>query len=130
MILLDTHVVIWLALEPNKISSEARLAIEEARRKSEGIAISDITLFEISTIERKGRVRLEAGLGAFLSEVEARFVIIALNGRICVKARELPAAYPKDPADRIIGATALVQGFPLVTADEGIRHSKALKTIW
>ena len=42
----------------------------------------------------------------------------------------LPSAYPKDPADRIIGATALVEGISLVTADEDIRKSKALRTIW
>jgi hypothetical protein len=38
--------------------------------------------------------------------------------------------YPKDPADRIIGATALVEGLFLLTADRGIRRSKAVRTIW
>jgi len=42
----------------------------------------------------------------------------------------LPAGYPKDPADRIIGATALVEGIPLITADREIRKSRALATIW
>jgi PIN domain nuclease of toxin-antitoxin system len=42
----------------------------------------------------------------------------------------LPASYPEDPADRIIGATALVEGLPLLTADREIRRSKAVQTIW
>jgi PIN domain nuclease of toxin-antitoxin system len=130
VILVDTHVVIWLALEPAKISKKAHTAIEEARRNGAGIAISDITLLEISTLARKGRMRLSAGLGAFLSEVEARFIVLPMTGRVCARAMELPASYPKDPADRVIGSTALVEGVALVTADENIRRSKALRTIW
>ena len=130
MILLDTHVVIWLALEPGRISKRARAAIAETRRRGEGLAISDITLLEIATIDNKGRIKLSASLEAFLTEIEARFIVLPITGRICVSALALPAAYPRDPADRVIGATALVEGFPLITADDGIRRSKTLKTIW
>ena len=130
MILLDTHVVIWLALEPGRISKRARAAIAETRRRGEGLAISDITLLEIATIENKGRIKLSASLEAFLTEIEARFIVLPITGRICVSALALPAAYPRDPADRVIGATALVEGLPLITADDGIRRSKTLKTIW
>ncbi len=130
MILLDTHVVIWLALEPGRISKRARAAIQETRQRGEGLAVSDITLLEIATIESKGRIKLNASLEAFLAEIEARFIVLPITGRICVSALALPAAYPRDPADRVIGATALVEGFPLITADDGIRRSKALKTIW
>ncbi len=130
MILLDTHVVIWLALEPGRISKRARAAIQETRQRGEGLAISDITLLEIATIENKGRIKLNASLEAFLAEIEARFIVLPITGRICVNALSLPAAYPRDSADRVIGATALVEGFPLITADDGIRRSKALKTIW
>jgi len=130
VILLDTHVVIWLALEPGRISKRARAAIQETRQRGEGLAVSDITLLEIATIESKGRIKLNASLEAFLAEIEARFIVLPITGRICVSALALPAAYPRDPADRVIGATALVEGFPLITADDGIRRSKALKTIW
>jgi len=130
VILLDTHVVIWLALEPGRISKRARAAIAETRQRGEGLAVSDITLLEIATIENKGRIKLNASLEAFLAEIEARFIVLPITGRICVSALALPAAYPRDPADRVIGATALVEGFPLITADDGIRRSKTLKTIW
>ena len=130
MILLDTHVVIWLALEPGRISKRARAAIQETRQRGEGLAVSDITLLEIATIENKGRIKLNASLEAFLAEIEARFIVLPITGRICVSALALPATYPRDPADRVIGATALVEGLPLITADDGIRRSKTLKTIW
>jgi PIN domain nuclease of toxin-antitoxin system len=130
MILLDTHVVVWLALEPARISKRARAAIAETRRRGEGLAISDITLLEIAAIENKGRIKLSASLEAFLTEIEARFVVLPITGSICVGALGFPAAYPKDAADRVIGATALVEGLPLITADDGIRRSKALNTIW
>jgi PIN domain nuclease of toxin-antitoxin system len=130
MILLDTHVVVWLALEPARISKRARAAIAETRRRGEGLAISDITLLEIAAIENKGRIKLSASLEAFLTEIEARFVVLPITGRICAGALGFPAAYPKDAADRVIGATALVEGLPLITADDGIRRSKVLNTIW
>jgi PIN domain nuclease of toxin-antitoxin system len=130
MILLDTHVVLWLSLEPVRMSRKAVAVVEEKRRSGEGLAISDITLLEIAVLESKHRIQLSASLETFLAEVESRFVVLPITGQICVQAMGLPAAYPKDPADRIIGATALVEGISLVTADSDIRKSKALLTIW
>lgn len=130
MILVDTHVVLWLALEPARISRRAVAVIEETRRAGRGLAISDMTLLEIAVLESKRRIRLNASLETFLIEVESRFVVLSLSSRICVRAMGLPASYPKDPADRIIGATALVEGISMVTADDDIRKSKALRTIW
>jgi PIN domain nuclease of toxin-antitoxin system len=130
MIMVDTHVVIWLALEPARISKKARAAIEQTRYRGEGLAISDMTLLEIAMVETKGRIRLNASLETFLTEVEARFVVLPITGRVCVRALGLPATYPKDPVDRIIAATALVEGIPLITADDDIQGSKALRTVW
>jgi PIN domain nuclease of toxin-antitoxin system len=130
VILVDTHVVLWLALQPERISKKARRTIEDARRGGQGIGISDIALLEISTLERKARIKLNSSLETFLLEIEARFIVLPITARICVRAVSLPAAYPKDPADRIIGATALVEGVPLITADDGICRSNALRTIW
>jgi PIN domain nuclease of toxin-antitoxin system len=130
MILVDTHVVLWLALEPARISRKAAGVIEETRHSGQGLAISDMTLLEIAVIESKSRIHLSASLETFLTEVESRFVVLPITGRVCVRAMGLPVTYPKDPADRIIGATALVEGIPLITADSDIRKSKAPPTIW
>ena len=130
MILLDTHVVVWLAFDQAQLSKNARTAIDDARQNGDGLGISDITLLELAMLSSKGRIRLNISLESFLREVEARFIILPISGRACVRALGLPAAYPKDPADRIIGATALVEGLPLLTADSHIRRTKALHTIW
>lgn len=130
MILLDTHIVLWLAFDAARLSKKAKTTIEEARQSGEGVAISDITLLELATLARKKRILLGLSLGSFLSEVERRFVVLPMNGHICVRAFALPSTYPKDPADRVIAATALVQGLSLVTADREILRSHAVPTIW
>jgi len=130
VILVDTHVVVWLAFDQAQLSQKARAAIDDARRNSDGLAISDITLLELATLASKGRIRLNISLESFLREIEARFTILPISGRACVRALGLPAAYPKDPADRIIAGTALVEGLSLLTTDRAIRRSRALPTIW
>jgi PIN domain nuclease of toxin-antitoxin system len=130
VILVDTHVVVWLALDPSSLSKTARAAIDEARKDEGGLAISDITLLELTALVAKGRVRLDISLESFLQEVEARFVVLPMSARACARTTHLPAGYPKDPADRILAATALVEGLSLLTADRVIRRTKAVQTIW
>jgi len=130
LILLDTHIVLWLAFDATRLSKKAKTTVEEARQSGEGVAISDITLLELAMLARKKRILLGLSLGSFLSEVERRFVVLPMNGHICVRAFALPSTYPKDPADRVIAATALVQGLPLITADREIVRSHAVPTIW
>jgi PIN domain nuclease of toxin-antitoxin system len=130
MILVDTHVVVWLAFDQDQISKKARTAIDEARKNADGLAISDITLLELATLASKGRIRLDISLESFLQEVESRFVVLPISGRAGARAMGFSATYPKDPADRIIGATALVEGLSLLTADSEIRRSRTVQTIW
>jgi PIN domain nuclease of toxin-antitoxin system len=130
VILLDTHVLVWLISEPGKLSRSAISAIEEARSAGEGLAIVDITLLELASLSGRGRIELAMSTEVLLDSVQSRFVVRPITAEACAKTLELPANYPKDPADRIIGATALVEGISLVTADEGILRSKAIQTIW
>jgi len=130
VILVDTHIVIWLAFDQKQLSRRARAAIDGARKSADALAISDISLLELATLVRKGRIRLDISLESFLQEVESRFVVLPMTGRVCARATELPASYPEDPADRVIGATALVEGLALLTADLQIRKSKAIQTVW
>jgi PIN domain nuclease of toxin-antitoxin system len=130
LILVDTHVVLWLAFDQTQISSKARAAIDEARDLADGLAISDMTLLEVGTLASRDRIQLGASLESFLQEVEARFVVLPITGRACACAIGFPSTFPKDPADRMIVATALVEGLSLVTADREIHRSKLVPTIW
>lgn len=130
MILVDTHVVLWLLSDPDRLSKDAKAAIEDARRGEDGLAVCGVTLLEIATACGKGRISLAMSLESFLRDVEERFVVLPITGRACARTLALPADYPKDPADRVIGATALVEGLALVTADREIRRARAVRTIW
>lgn len=130
MILLDTHVVIWLASQSEKLSRLAASAIENAREEHGGIAISAITMYEIAMLAAKGRIGVQTSVESFLEEIENQFVVKPITGRICATTTTLPDSYPRDPMDRLIGATAIVEGLTLITADIAIQKSKALPTLW
>ena len=130
MILLDTHVVVWLAGDAGKISAKAAQAISAARKDRVGLAISALTLFELAHLVVRKRIQVDLSLDLFLHDVESRFVVRPLNALIAAKAMQLPNTFPNDPIDRIIVATAIVEELPLVTADERIQKSRAIRTVW
>jgi len=94
VILLDTHVVVWLAFDQAQLSKNARAAINDARQNGDGLAISDITLLELTTLSSKGRIRLNISLESFLREIEERFVVLPTvrcsthqRPRLCTRPR-------------------------------------------
>ncbi len=127
MILLDTHVLIWLAQEPGKISAKAHTAIRGAKG---GLAISDITIWEMALLAGRGRLNLTGTIDAFVEEICSRTAILPITPRIAALAIQFPPSYPKDPSDRLIGATAISEGIELVSADEGIQRTGIVRTIW
>lgn len=129
MILLDTHVVVWLASDPGKLSRTASAAIREAIRTG-GIAISAITLWELAWLMTNNRLDISGTAEAFVEEIAARTAVRPITPKIAVLANQFPSNYPGDPCDRLIGATALAEGMPLVTKDRNIRNSRQVKTIW
>ena len=130
LILLDTHVVIWLAQDYERISPAAQSAIQNARKKERGMAVSCITLLEIARLAAHGRIRLTPDAETVLAEVENRFIVFPITRNIALQAFKLPDGYPNDPVDRVIGATALIEDIPLLTADREIRKSGVVSTVW
>ena len=129
MILLDTHVLLWMSLDPKKLSKKAREAILDARAK-DGVAVAAITLWELAWLAENGRVQVSGTVEAFVRGCVSKVIIRPITCEIAVHAVQLPSDYPEDPQDRLIGATARVEGLPLVTADTDILGSKAVTTIW
>jgi len=129
MILVDTQVVIWLALDPGKLSRPAIAAIREARA-SDGVAISDKTLWELAMMFARGRINAGVALQDLLEETQRAFVVLPITAAIAERSVQFGKSFPSDPADQIIAATALVHRLSLVTADKDIRKSGEVHCIW
>ena len=130
MILVDTHVVVWLTIEPKKLPKSTAKLVAESRANNSGIAIADTTLWELAMLVTLGRIKPAVPLGTYLRRVEQMFEVFPITGTVAERAMQFSGGYPKDPADRLIGATASVQGVPLVTRDKGIIASREVKCIW
>ncbi len=131
MILLDTHVWVWLAVEPKRLSRRATTAIRKAA-ESGGISIASISLWELAMLFAHGRLRAPGTVETSVrSVVEKTGVIIhEITPEIAALSTMFPKSYPQDSADRLIGATARSLGLSLVTKDQRILDSELLKSIW
>lgn len=117
MILLDTHVLVWLAAGDRRLGRRAAARIDAAVRGEEA-GVSAISFWEIETLVDRGRLRLRkptTELRAATLSMSIREV--GVDGAIGILAAKL-RAFHGDPADRLISATALELGASLVTADE------------
>ena len=129
MILLDTHVLVWLTSEPVKLSKPASSAIRRAN-KAGGIALSAITLWELGWLAGHGHLQVTGTVESYLEEVSSLVAIRPITTKVATLANQFPADYSSDPCDRLIGATALAEGMVLITKDMKIRNCKQLQTLW
>ena len=119
MIVLDTHVVLWLAAGSDRLGRGARRAIDSNLRDDEVIAPA-VVFWEVAMQVAKGRVKLDEPTAAFRRRTLGLGVREhPLDGTVAIAAAEL-AGLPGDPADRFIAATAMSLGAPLLTADGGL----------
>jgi PIN domain nuclease of toxin-antitoxin system len=129
MILLDTHVVVWLAFEPDKLSKRASDVIRAARIEG-GLAIAAITVVEMAWLAESGRIETKLSVESFVRQCASKMTVLPITPEIAARAVSFPDPYPKDPQDRLIGATALVEGIQLVTRDKQIKKSGMIPIIW
>ncbi|TYQ07150.1 UNVERIFIED_ORG: PIN domain nuclease of toxin-antitoxin system [Zoogloea ramigera] len=131
MILLDTHALIWWFEGSPKLSLAAKAAIENAQRLSR-VTISSLSCWEIALLNAHGRIHLSTELHNWIKAIQKlrRVRFIPVDNHIAVASVELPGQFHKDPADRIIVATALTMNIPLVTIDQKIRAYPHVRTIW
>lgn len=124
-VLLDTHVLLWWLAKDRRLSRGQRRVINEASEQSP-LGLSEISLWEISTLHELGRIELDRPLREWLEQASAPSLVrrVGISPAIAAEVAALPATFHRDPADRIIVATARVLGAKLLTRDRAIIDSK------
>ena len=130
MILLDTHVLIFDALAPERLSAKALATIEQGAARGE-LAWADISLWETAMLVARGRISPAVDAQPFIADMllARRVQVLPIGPEIAVLAQD-PAFAHGDPADRLIAATARRHGAPLVTADDKLRGLPGVTSIW
>ena len=131
MIVVDTHIILWNALKPEMLSRKAKKALSAANN-SDGIIFCDISLWEIAMLMHKGRLRIDVEYLEFIKLVSEsnNYVYRGITPEIARLSAKLFSDNNKDPADRIIAATSIIENAKLVTADKKLRQSRKVTTIW
>jgi PIN domain nuclease of toxin-antitoxin system len=129
MIVLDTHVVVWMTTDRGRISEAAMAHLRRAGRDDQRLAISSSTLWEIALSTSKGTMRISRPLPDYLRYLEEAFLVLPLTSAIAIQALAFERL-PRDPNDRIIAASAVVHGATLITADQKIRASGEVNCLW
>jgi PIN domain nuclease of toxin-antitoxin system len=130
VIVLDTHAWLWWVSDPDRLSATARAEIAAEQT----VGVSTISVWEVATLHRRGRIELDRGLPEWVSRSLAERRIEAFlppTLEIALTAAALDAdAFPGDPADRLIFATAHAGRGRLVTKDRRIRTFAPSETVW
>ncbi len=128
MLVLDTHAWIWWAGGSPKLSRGAAKAVE----KSDELGVCSFSCLEVALLVSKERLKLGVEVLAWIKKALALpgVSLLHLTPEIAVASTRLATTIGPDPADRVIVATALMAGVPLVTCDERITESGLVKAIW
>jgi PIN domain nuclease of toxin-antitoxin system len=127
----DTHVIIWYLYNDRRLSSNARAYMETAAGQGNQIGISSVSLVEIVYLIEKGKIPVETFtvVATTLGNPNGVLIEIMLDLRIARIVSRVAALMVPDMPDRIIAATALHLGVPLISRDAKIQASN-ISTIW
>ena len=128
MIVIDTHVWVWWQADPKRLSKRAARALKNAK----SIGIPAICLWEFSMLVQRDRIRIDRSALEWLNDaLDVPGVrIVELTPSVAVQSTRLPWTFHNDPADRLIVATALNEGAPLISADQKFVDIPGLELIW
>ena len=131
MLVLDTHAWIWWVNDPSLLSLPARQAIDDAMA-TKAVYVSCISSWELALLVQRDRVLLSLDVRDWIARCEALpfLSFVPVTNAISVESVRLPDFPHADPADRIIVATALSMGAPLVTKDQKIHGYPHISSIW
>ena len=128
--LLDTHVLLWWLGENPRLSPEQRRVLQDADAGNP-LWVADITLWEIATLWKLGRIKLHLPLREWLEQATAPPLVrrLPITPAVAAEVADLPDSFHRDPADRILVASARVFGAVLLTQDDRIVSSGLVQTL-
>jgi len=129
MILLDTCAIIWTALQPSKLTPKAQQAIQNNENE---LMICDISIWEIAMLISKKRLTVDSTAAEFIDLIiqSQNYQVQPITAKIAELSVSLGSEINADPADRLISATSILNNMSLVTADQNLRGTTMVKTIW
>ena len=129
MIVLDTHALFWWALDPEQLSPEAATEVE--RMEQQGGFASAISIWELAIKVKRGKLELPISVEEFVRRLQRGGVVevLAVDSATWLASVALEWDH-RDPADRVIVATALQRQVPLLTKDEAMHAFGGVSCIW
>ncbi len=127
----DTHAVIWYVYADKRLSKTALLQFDTTIQSGNQIAVSSMSLSEILYLMERGRVNEEVfeGTLALLARSGSGLIELSVDSNVVRAMRQIKREEVPELPDRVIAATALLLGVPLITRDLQIRSS-AVETVW
>ena len=128
MLLFDTHALVWLASTPKNLSARARHAIQQ---HSDELYVSSISALEIAILAKRNRLSLPVAVEEFVDRALRQHGIheVPLDRQIAIASTRLPDIH-NDPFDRIIIATAKLNGMSILSRDQIIPQYPEVKVVW
>jgi PIN domain nuclease of toxin-antitoxin system len=126
----DTHALIFWQDDPKRLSKKANAAMKAAL-KEKHLACADISLWEIATLMRSGRLRNDIDASQYINDLSLTLSLTVLPITAEIAALSQADFFThKDPADRLIAATAIHHGAPLITSDRKLKGVEGLNVVW
>jgi PIN domain nuclease of toxin-antitoxin system len=129
VIMLDTHALLWWALDPDKLSEHARALTCEMEQRG-GFA-SSISIWELAIKVKRGKLELPLSVEELARRLERGAVVevMPVDAGTWLRSVSLPWAH-SDPADRVIVATALARGLAVLTQDAAMHEFSQVQCLW
>jgi len=129
-LLLDTHILIWWMNGSDQLPAKLRRILRRARH-TPPVFVSDISLWETAVLVELGRIELDMPLQEWLERASAAPLVerVGITPAVAAETTRLPADFHRDPADRILAATARALGLRLMTVDQRLIRSAAVPVV-
>jgi PIN domain nuclease of toxin-antitoxin system len=129
-ILLDTHALLWWSLDPQHLSVRAASSCREMEQACSGLA-SPVSVWELAAKVRSSKLHLPISVAQLVERIDRTGVVrwVASDAAVWLRTAELDWDH-RDPADRLIVATAMTAGVPILTKDTAMHAQKHVECVW